>query len=88
MTLIGMLHHRKDPRKVKRAYAYSVVAKAEGAEFFYFTPAKVDIISQTIIGKCYENGEWIHKEYPFPDVIYNASYPLTKKRGANRRLFV
>ena len=50
MTLIGMLHHRKDPSKVKRAYAYSVVAKAEGVEFFYFTPAKVDIINQTIIG--------------------------------------
>ena len=79
MTLIGMLHHRKDPRKVKRAYAYSVVAKAEGVEFFYFTAAKVDIINQTIIGKCYENGEWIDKEYPFPDVIYNASYPLTEK---------
>ena len=74
-----MLHHRKDPRKVKRAYAYSVVAKAEGVEFFYFTPAKVDIKNQRIIGKCYENGEWIDKEYPFPDVIYNASYPLTEK---------
>jgi hypothetical protein len=79
MTLIGMLHHRKDPRKVKKAYAYSVVAKAEGVEFFYFTPGKVDIVKKEIIGKCYENGVWIDKEYPFPDVIYNASYPLTEK---------
>ncbi|MER2090712.1 MAG: YheC/YheD family protein, partial [Sporosarcina sp.] len=48
-------------------------------EFFYFTPAKVDIVNQTIIGKYYENGVWIDKKYPFPDVIYNASYPLTEK---------
>lgn len=79
MVLIGMLHHRAEPEKVKKAYAYSVVAKAEGVEFFYFTPGKVDIENQKIIGKYYENGEWIEKEYPFPDVIYNASYPLGEK---------
>lgn len=79
MILIGMLHHRAEPENVKKAYAYSVVAKAEGVEFFYFTPGKVDIENQKIIGKYYENGVWIDKEYPFPDVIYNASYPLGEK---------
>lgn len=79
MTLIGMLHHRADPQKVRRAYAYSVVAKAEGVNFFYFTPGQVDIKNQTINGKIYENGNWIEKKFPFPDVIYNASYPLTEK---------
>lgn len=79
MTLIGMLHHRAEPQNVKKAYAYSVVAKSEGVEFFYFTPGKVNIENQTIIGKYYENGVWIDKEYPFPDVIYNASYPLSEK---------
>jgi hypothetical protein len=79
MTLIGMLHHRTEPQKVNKAYAYSVVARAEGVEFFYFTPGNVDIKNQTIIGKYYENGVWINKEYPFPDVIYNASYPLSEK---------
>lgn len=79
MTLIGMLHHRAEPEKVKKAYLYSVVAKAEGVDFFYFTPGKVDIRNRKIIGKYYENGIWIEKEYPFPDVIYNASYPLGRK---------
>jgi hypothetical protein len=79
MILIVMLHHRAEPEKVKKAYAYSVVAKAEGVEFFYFTPGKVDIENQKIIGKYYENGVWVDKEYPFPDVIYNASYPLIEK---------
>lgn len=79
MTLIGMLHHREDPQKVTKAYTYSVVAKAEGIEFFYFTPGKVDIKNQTILGKYYDNGEWLDKEYPFPDAIYNSSYPLTAK---------
>lgn len=77
MTLIGMLHHRADPEKVKKAYAYAVVAKAEGVDFFYFTPGKVDIKNKKILGKYFENGKWSEKEYPFPDAIYNASYPLS-----------
>ena len=79
MTLIGMLHHREDPRNVKKAYAYSAVAKTEGVDFFYFTPGKVNIEKQTILGKVYENGEWIEKEQPFPNVIYNASPPVSEK---------
>lgn len=34
MTIIGMLHHRKDPNDVKKAYTYAAVAKAEGVDFF------------------------------------------------------
>ncbi|MDQ0198964.1 YheC/YheD family endospore coat-associated protein [Neobacillus ginsengisoli] len=79
MTLIGMLHHRADPNNVKKAYAYAVVAKAEGLNFFYFTPSRVNIKQQRILGKVYENGQWIEKEFPFPDVIYNASYPVGNK---------
>lgn len=79
MTLIGMLHHRADPEKVRRAYMYSAVAKAEGVEFFYFTPGKVNIDKQTIKGKFYENGGWFEKDFPFPDAIYNASYPVSEK---------
>ncbi|MEI4769154.1 YheC/YheD family protein [Psychrobacillus sp. FJAT-51614] len=79
MTLIGMLHHRAEPEKVKKAYAYAVVAKAEGVDFFYFTAGNVDIKNEKILGKYYENGKWNEKEYPFPDAIYNASFPLTYK---------
>ncbi|WP_419880767.1 YheC/YheD family protein [Peribacillus sp. B-H-3] len=79
MTLIGMLHHREDPEKVIKAYAYNAVAKAEGADFFYFTPGKVNINTKTITGKMYENGQWIEKEFPFPEVIYNASPPISEK---------
>ncbi|MEH7350940.1 YheC/YheD family endospore coat-associated protein [Gottfriedia acidiceleris] len=79
MTLIGMLHHRADPRNVKKAYAYAAAAKAEGVNFFYFTPGMVNIKQQKVLGKAYENGQWIEKEFPFPDVIYNASYPVSDK---------
>ncbi|MEH7481087.1 YheC/YheD family protein, partial [Neobacillus drentensis] len=79
MTLIGMLHHRSDPSNVKKAYAYAAVAKAEGVTFFYFTLGKVNIKQQKILGKAYENGKWIEKEFPFPDVIYNASYLASEK---------
>ncbi|KOP81479.1 YheC/YheD family protein [Cytobacillus solani] len=79
MTLIGMLHHRSDPNNVKKSYAYAAAAKAEGVNFFYFTPGKVNIEKQKILGKVYEGGEWIEMEFPFPDVIYNSSYPISDK---------
>lgn len=79
MVLVGMLHHRKDPEKVRRAYAYAVVAKAEGIDFFYFTPGKVDVERKRIQGKVYKNGHWIDKEFPYPDVVINSSSPMNDK---------
>ncbi|MFJ6208455.1 YheC/YheD family protein [Lysinibacillus sp. NPDC092081] len=75
MTIIGMLHHRLDPRTVLKSYAYAAVAQAEGAQFFYFTPKSVDFDTRSIRGKVYENGDWHEKMMPFPDVIYNAGSP-------------
>ncbi|HFJ9466736.1 YheC/YheD family protein [Bacillus thuringiensis] len=79
MTTIGMLHHRENPIKVKKAYTYAAVAKAEGVHFFYFTLGKVNIENQKILGKIYQDGEWIEKELSFPDVIYNASPHVSDK---------
>ena len=84
MTTIGMLHHRKDPNMVKKTYAYAAVAKAEGVNFFYFTLGKVNIITEKILGKIYENGKWIEQEFSFPDVIYNASVYVSDK---NQQIF-
>ncbi|MEH7343278.1 YheC/YheD family protein [Bacillus sp. JJ1532] len=75
MTLIGMLHHRKDPSKVRKTYAFAAVAKAEGADFFYFSPSTVNFSKKSIKGKVYENGSWVERNMPFPDVIYNAGDP-------------
>ncbi|MGE8000099.1 YheC/YheD family protein [Lysinibacillus sp. NPDC093190] len=75
MTIIGMLHHRLDPRTVLKSYAFAAVAQAEGAQFFYFTPKSVDFDKRSIRGKVYENGDWHEKMMPFPDVIYNAGSP-------------
>ncbi len=75
MTLIGMLHHRKDPDTVIKSYAYAVVAKAEGADFIYFTPNGVNFDNQTIEGYEYKNGSWKEKITPFPDIIYNTGSP-------------
>ncbi|MGH1283806.1 YheC/YheD family protein [Bacillus toyonensis] len=79
MTIIGMLHHRKDPNDVKKAYTYAAVAKAEGVDFFYFTLGKVNIETEKILGKIYENGKWVEQEFSFPDVIYNASVIVSDK---------
>lgn len=76
MILIGMLHHRKDPRSVMKSYAYAAIAKAEGAQLLYFSPRKVDFDHRLIHGFIYENGEWIQTTSRFPDVIYNTGSPL------------
>lgn len=75
MTIIGMLHHRLDPKTVIKSYAYAAVAKAEGIEFFYFTPRKVNFDTRTINGQVLEDGQWQERVMPFPDVIYNAGSP-------------
>ncbi|WP_084375174.1 YheC/YheD family protein [Neobacillus soli] len=75
MTLIGMLHHRKDPKTVIKSYAYAAVAKAEGARFFYFSPGTVNFVNSSIRGQVYENGKWVERIMPFPDVIYNTGSP-------------
>ncbi|MED1205736.1 YheC/YheD family protein [Heyndrickxia acidicola] len=79
MVLLGMLHHRAHPKDVQKAYAYAAVAKVEGVDFFYFSPGKVNIHKQSIMGKVYDKGNWVDKEFPFPDVIFNASGPATSK---------
>ncbi|WP_017753914.1 YheC/YheD family protein [Calidifontibacillus oryziterrae] len=80
MTLIGMLHHRKDPSTVMKSYAYAIVAKAEGADFVYFSPGCVDIKNNTINGYIYENGSWQKRITPYPDVIYNTGSPEKLKK--------
>lgn len=70
-----MLHHRKDPTTVIKSYAFAAVAKAEGVDFFYFTPGSVNFTTRKIKGQVYENGKWQEREKTFPDVIYNAGSP-------------
>lgn len=82
MTTIGMLHHRLDPETVLKSYAYAAVAKAEGVDFFYFTPRRVDFSTRKIQAKVLEDGKWVEKAVSFPDVIYNAGSP--EKLAASR----
>ncbi|MCM3743092.1 YheC/YheD family protein [Sporosarcina luteola] len=88
MTIIGMLHHRKNPDTVMKAYAFAAVAEAEGAKFFYFSPGEVNFLNRTIKGQVYEKGEWKSKVMPFPDVIYNAGSPekLSKSKEIIEKL--
>lgn len=75
MTTIGMLHHRINPETVLKSYAFAAVAKAEGLDFFYFTPRAVNFTKRTIEAKVLENGMWQQRTVSFPDVIYNAGSP-------------
>lgn len=61
--LIGMLHNRKDPNKVSRAYIYQAIAKLETVEFVYFTTKGVDFKDKKVIGKYYLEGEWREKNF-------------------------
>ncbi len=81
MVLIGMLHHRKHPQKIKKSLAYVAIASAEGAKLLYFTPKAVDFKRKRIFGYIYRNGSWKKKRSRFPDVIYNAGSPIKLERS-------
>jgi hypothetical protein len=72
---IGMLHHRKHPDSVIKAYAYAAVAMAEGTEMIYFSPGGINLKTKTISGFEYKDGEWVEGTFPFPHVIYNTGSP-------------
>ncbi|PIC85222.1 alpha-L-glutamate ligase [Sporosarcina sp. P20a] len=72
MITVGMLHSKKHPSKVDKAFAWAAVAKMEGIDFYYFSPCDVNFTTNVISGYVYEEGEWIQKELLFPDVIFNA----------------
>ena len=82
-----MLHNRKNPSLVSRAYLYSAIAKLEGAELFYFTPRGVNLKNKTIDGLYYHQGKWLTKSFPYPDVIINsASFYLPWQKQIEREL--
>lgn len=81
MILIGMLHHRKYPLKVKKAYAYAAVCMAEGAKLLFFSPKTVDFKLNVIHGYMYKKGKWEKVDSRFPDVIYNSGSPYKLKKS-------
>lgn len=80
MTVIGMLHSRKHPAKVKKAYACAAVSKMEGVDFFYFSFGTVDMEKNTINGWVYDKGEWFQQQRDLPDIIINSKSPKTQKQ--------
>lgn len=85
MTLIGMLHYRKKPYHVKKAYACAAEAKMQNIGFVYFSYSAVDFSRKKINGWFFENGAWIQKETHFPDTIINISAPKTKRQSIIRK---
>ncbi|UJF32253.1 YheC/YheD family protein [Paenibacillus hexagrammi] len=59
------------------AEACNAVAKLYNAEFYYFHPKNVKMEQQMIIGRVFEDGVWVKKPCPLPDVVYDRF----KRRG-------
>lgn len=85
MKLIGMLHYRRKPHNVKKAYAFASVAKMDGIEFVYFSYRAVDFYRQKIYGWVFKDGDWIQQEVDFPDTIINISAPKTREQTIIRK---
>jgi glutathione synthase/RimK-type ligase-like ATP-grasp enzyme len=77
---IGLLHFRKNPADVKKAYPFAAVAKMEGIHFFYFSYNHVDFDNMKINGWMYEEGKWIQKQVDFPAVVINSCNPKTENQ--------
>jgi len=71
MTLVGHLHYRIDPHKAKLVYAYAAVAKAEGIDYVYFTPRRINVNNRTVTGFMYNNGAWSETQTRLPDAVIN-----------------
>lgn len=85
MTLIGMLHYRKSPNQVRKAFACAAVAKMEGVEFVYFSYSGVDFENNRIKGWKFRGGNWEMEETGFPDVILNISGPKNEHQSEIRK---
>lgn len=82
-----MLHNQKKPQKVRKAYACAAVAKMMGVPFYYLTYEDVDFLNRVIHAKVYKDGNWVEENISFPDALFNAGSPKTKKeRKINKRL--
>lgn len=81
MTLIGMLHYRKKPHNVRKAYACASVAMANGVDFVYFSYTGVDFCQKMINGWILKDGNWLKQTVRFPDSIMNISSPRTKEQS-------
>lgn len=77
---IGMLHYRKNPTEVKKAYPCAAVAKMEGIPFIYFTFNNIDFNTMKVNGWEYNHGEWAKAVVDIPNVIINSCNPKTKKQ--------
>nr|WP_263325979.1 YheC/YheD family protein [Neobacillus sp. Marseille-Q6967] len=75
MESIGLLHHRKHPADVKKAYPFAAAAKMEDIPFFYFSFNSVDFENMKIKGWRYEEGKWIQEQMDFPAVVINSGNP-------------
>jgi glutathione synthase/RimK-type ligase-like ATP-grasp enzyme len=78
---IGMLHYRKHPSDVTKAYPFAAVAKMEGIPFYYFSFNNVDFNNMKIDGWAYHQGEWAKEVIDFPTVIINSCNPKNDKQA-------
>lgn len=81
---IGMMTSRKNVTYFTLASA--AAAKLYDSNYFYFTPDDINYSDKTIMGKTYENGEWVQKKYNYLydiDVVFDR---LRKKGRENYKL--
>lgn len=76
-----MLHYRKYPHDVIKAYPFAAVAKMEDIPFFYFSFEAVDFEERKVLGWVYDDRQWKQKQMDFPSVIINSCNPKNKKQS-------
>jgi len=73
---VGFIRKPKKPDSV--VHMYAVAAQHYGIEFFYFTPKNINTKTKTIKALFVENGNFVEKETPYPDIIDNIGFLHTK----------
>jgi hypothetical protein len=80
--ILGIMVH--EPSKLGRVTPYVEMALAEGFDdLVVFTPKDVNLLTRSIHGYFYRDGDWFRTHTPFPVIAYDVGYYLdssTKKR--------
>ncbi len=85
MIKIGLLHHEKDPRKVKKPMLLPLWPWPKELNFFILLCVGWIWSDRRIRGYIYKDGHWREIISDFPDVIYNTGSP--QKFARRRRTY-
>ncbi len=62
-----------------------IIGSRQGLTIYVFCPSFLRIGRDAVPGYCYENGEWQHRLFPPPDIVYDRCFTHDQRRQQRKR---